>query len=120
MPWINSSMCTGCGICERKCPANAIKVYDQKAELNQESCIRCGICHSVCPRDAVRHDSELIPEEIDENMKWVERLQTHPYYAQDHEKQAQLIKRLKNHFNKNMKIAQQTLEQLNRLDENTS
>ncbi len=113
MPWINSSMCTGCGICEQNCPANAIKVNEQKAELNQEICIRCGICHSVCPQNAVRHDSELIPGEIDENMKWVAKLHVHPYYEQAPEKQKQLIKRLKNHFNKDMKVAQQTLEKLN-------
>jgi len=113
MPWINSSTCTGCGICEQNCPATAIEVHEQKAELNPASCIRCGICHSVCPRDAVRHDSELIPSEIDANPEWVAKLRAHPHYSENPEKQKQLIQRLKNHFNKELKVAQQTLEQLN-------
>lgn len=113
MPWINSSTCTGCGVCEQNCPAEAIEIHEQKAELNQDICIRCGKCHSVCPMDAIRHDSELIPSEITANLNWIAELRAHPYYAHDSEKQKQLIKRLKNHFNKDMKVAQQTLEQLN-------
>ncbi|VGO22377.1 DUF362 domain-containing protein [Pontiella sulfatireligans] len=112
MPWIHSPTCAGCGICEPSCPAGAIEVHKQKAELNQENCIRCGICHSVCPQNAVRHDSELIPGEINKNMEWVAKLHTHPYYAHDPEKQKQLTARLKKHFNKTIKVAQQTLEKL--------
>ena len=112
MPWINSSTCTGCGICEQNCPANAIEVHEQKAVLNQEVCIHCGICHSVCPQDTVRHDSELIPVEIAANLEWIATLRVHPYYAQDPEKQKQLTGRLKKYFNKQIKVAQQTLEKL--------
>ena len=112
MPWINSATCTGCGICEQNCPANAIEIHEDKAELSQDDCIRCGICHNVCPLNAVRHDSELISGEIDKNMKWVADLRTHSYYAHDPEKQNQLMKRLKNHFTKQIKVSQQTLEQL--------
>jgi len=112
MPWINSSTCTGCGICEQNCPAEAIKIHEQKADLNQEICIRCGICHDVCPMDAIRHDSELIPVEIDANLKWIAKLRAHPHYTQNPEKQKQLTGRLKNHFNKQIKVAKQTLEEL--------
>jgi len=112
MPWINSSTCTGCGICEQNCPANAIEVHEQKAELNQEICIRCGICHSVCPLDAVRHDSELIPVEMTANLEWIAKLRAHPHYSENPKKQNQLTERLKKHFNKTIKVAQQTLEAL--------
>ena len=113
MPWIDSSTCTGCGICEQNCPADAIEVHENKAELNQDNCIHCGICHNVCPMDAVRHDSELIPGEITEQIEWIATLRTHPHYANDPQKQKQLIGRLKNHFNKKIKVEQQVLAQLN-------
>ena len=112
MPWINSPTCTRCGICEQNCPAEAIQIHEQKAVLNQEICIRCGICHSVCPQDAVRHDSELIPCEIDANLEWVAALRAHPYYSGNPKKQKQLMGRLKKQFNKTIKVAQQTLEEL--------
>ena len=112
MPWINSSTCTGCGICEQNCPADAIQVHEQKAELNQEICIRCGICHTICPSDAVRHDSELIPGEIKANTEWIAKLHAHPHYAQNPEKQKQLTGRLKKHFDKQIKVAQQTLKEI--------
>jgi MinD superfamily P-loop ATPase len=112
MPWINPEPCTGCGVCETNCPAGAIKIHEQKAELNQKACIRCGICHSVCPRDAVRHDSELIPEEVKANAEWIATLLAHPHYAENHKKQKQLLERLKKHFNKTIQVAQQTLEEI--------
>lgn len=112
MPWIDSSLCTGCGICEQNCPANALEIHERKAELNQNDCIRCGICHSTCPSNAVRHDSELIPIEINANREWVAKLRVHPHYANNPEKQKQLIGRLKKYFTKTIKVAEQTLDEL--------
>lgn len=112
MPWIDSPRCTGCTICVQDCPADAIEIQEQKAVIDQALCIRCGICHDVCPLDAARHDSELIPSEIDVNIEWVAKLHAHPYYANDPEKQKQLTGRLRNHFNKKIKVSQQTLERL--------
>ncbi len=112
MPWIDSSMCTGCTVCVQNCPADAIKIHEQKAVIDQTICIRCGICHDVCPLDAARHDSELISSEINANMVWIAKLRAHPHYANAPEKQKQLIKRLKNHFNKKIKVNQQTIERL--------
>ena len=62
MPWIDKNKCTGCGLCVRECPVNAIIIKEGKAEIDMDKCIRCGKCHDVCPQEAVRHDSEKIPQ----------------------------------------------------------
>ena len=46
--------CTGCMVCLRNCPAEAISGEKQKVHvIDQEKCIRCGICREVCKFDAV-------------------------------------------------------------------
>ncbi len=58
MPWVDKEICTGCGICVRECPVNAITIKNKKAEINMKKCIRCKKCHEVCPQKAIKHDSE--------------------------------------------------------------
>ena len=77
MPWIDEDKCVGCGICVEGCPVNAITMGDGRAEIDMGECIRCGRCHKVCPKGAVRHDSEKIPQEIEENIRWVKKLMKH-------------------------------------------
>lgn len=115
MPWINQEMCTGCRICEANCPADAISVTNRTAEISDDICIRCGVCHDVCPHEAVRHDGERIPYEVEANLRWVKQLQEHEYYADDLQKQQQLMQRLERHFAKSRKVAEQTLESLSGL-----
>ncbi len=47
--------CTGCTVCARNCPVNAIS-GERKAThvINQDICIKCGICHQVCQFDAIK------------------------------------------------------------------
>jgi len=46
--------CTGCTLCAKKCPVNAIhgKVKELH-KINHYKCTRCGICKSVCKFDAI-------------------------------------------------------------------
>lgn len=44
--------CTGCGICEKRCPENAIKIKDGKAIIDHEICTLCGKCEDFCPNEA--------------------------------------------------------------------
>lgn len=46
--------CTGCLVCLRLCPENAITGSKQELHIiNQDKCIKCGACKSVCKFDAV-------------------------------------------------------------------
>ena len=54
--------CTGCGLCQLNCPADAIEeipVTAEKSEtekvyrIDPEKCIKCGSCFSVCKFEAV-------------------------------------------------------------------
>jgi len=113
MPWVNQDMCTGCGTCVEECPVDAIALTeDDVAQINEEQCIRCGTCHDVCPEEAVRHDSERIPQEVEANIQWVKKLMGH--FETDEEKKG-LVGRMVRFFNKERKVAEQTIEQLQSL-----
>jgi NADP-reducing hydrogenase subunit HndC len=46
--------CTGCTLCFRNCPVNAITGEKGKVhEIHQELCIKCGLCFSKCKFDAI-------------------------------------------------------------------
>jgi len=52
--WIDAEKCTGCGLCLKHCPQDAITGQrKQPHEVDESECIRCGICHDVCKFDAV-------------------------------------------------------------------
>jgi len=52
--WINAKKCTGCGLCFKQCPENAITGKLKKPhKIDENKCTKCGICHDVCKFDAV-------------------------------------------------------------------
>ncbi len=51
---ITTEKCTGCGMCFRVCPVNAISGSRQdKYAIDPEKCISCGQCYAVCKFGAV-------------------------------------------------------------------
>lgn len=61
---ITSDSCTGCGVCIKRCPMDAIRIEDKKAILDPFRCIGCGLCVSTCPTGAlflVRKPENLQP-----------------------------------------------------------
>ncbi|MFX1592159.1 MAG: FAD-dependent oxidoreductase, partial [Promethearchaeota archaeon] len=76
--------CTGCGVCGRNCPVEAIDVFNEGLAkyhatsvkypqavplvyaINKDYCIGCGICAGVCKAKAVEYNRE--DEEIDINV----------------------------------------------------
>jgi ferredoxin len=51
---INEATCTGCTVCSRNCPVNAITGERRKAHhIDPDICVRCGICMQVCNFNAI-------------------------------------------------------------------
>lgn len=46
---INEDNCTGCGMCKKVCPADAIRGTRKKPHsIDQNLCVKCGSCFDVC------------------------------------------------------------------------
>ena len=46
--------CKGCGLCQRKCPVQAIEGEGREVRhINEEKCIKCGTCLTSCPFKAI-------------------------------------------------------------------
>jgi len=52
-PEIVQDECRRCGLCERSCPAHAIREADEAYAIELARCIRCFCCHELCPHGAV-------------------------------------------------------------------
>ncbi len=51
---IDEDACTGCGLCKKKCPVEAISGEKKKAHvIDMDICTRCSVCFDVCPFGAV-------------------------------------------------------------------
>lgn len=53
VPFVNITLCTGCGECLNVCPANAIVITNGKARIIEEACKKCRKCVLACPAKAI-------------------------------------------------------------------
>ncbi|MEG1980193.1 MAG: 4Fe-4S dicluster domain-containing protein [Victivallaceae bacterium] len=54
---MDAKSCIYCGLCMRKCPANAIKVNrkpDASWQFERFRCVLCGACVEVCPKKCLK------------------------------------------------------------------
>jgi len=73
--YIDPAKCKACGICFKKCPAEAIDGGKKKIHIiDQEKCTNCGTCFEVCPAkfDAVTKISgEPVPPPVPEKERMI-------------------------------------------------
>jgi electron transport complex protein RnfB len=54
---VHEDNCTGCKICEKRCPMKAVTVAGGRARVDPDRCIGCGVCAVFCREKAI----ELLP-----------------------------------------------------------
>ena len=52
-PRSDYSECTGCGVCAKGCPVQAIEMVDGKPVMDYNACINCLCCNESCPENAI-------------------------------------------------------------------
>ncbi|MBN1782280.1 4Fe-4S binding protein [bacterium] len=51
---LNTSKCTGCGMCIQVCPHAVFQITNRKAEIaDLDACMECGACARNCPAAAI-------------------------------------------------------------------
>jgi ferredoxin len=60
---LDSSRCTGCGLCAADCPTGALKAMPGRDScglaFHQERCVACGLCIKVCPEVCLKLERML-------------------------------------------------------------
>ena len=57
-PFYATKNCTGCGLCEKKCPLGIIKMTDSHPVWTGSKCAHCMACIQNCPSGAIEYGSK--------------------------------------------------------------
>ncbi|MBR0403728.1 MAG: 4Fe-4S dicluster domain-containing protein [Eggerthellaceae bacterium] len=60
---LDAQACILCGMCERSCATNCIKVdkAERYWEIDRFQCVQCGYCITVCPKKCLSMDPNYAP-----------------------------------------------------------
>jgi Na+-translocating ferredoxin:NAD+ oxidoreductase subunit B len=67
---IAADECIACGLCEERCPMDAIQMEGDAAVVNRDRCVGCGVCVGTCNVDAIKllqkseHDRYVPPKDV--------------------------------------------------------
>lgn len=67
-PEVDASKCTGCGLCVKWCPQDAIKLVDGKAVIDSSKCTGCAECIVTCQFNAISIEWNGSPRSLQEKM----------------------------------------------------
>lgn len=67
-PAVDAELCTGCEVCVRWCPEDAISMINNIAHIDEKKCIGCGQCLAMCRFDAVKYNWSAAFEDIQKNI----------------------------------------------------
>lgn len=57
-PMMNTEKCIGCMQCYLYCPDGVIFIENKKAAIDYDFCKGCGICNKICKLNAIRMEAE--------------------------------------------------------------
>ena len=68
--------CIGCGICEKTCKFEAIKLENKLAKIDFDKCVQCNMCANKCPTGAIKPKERKQPKKAVEPKKIEEKPMT--------------------------------------------
>lgn len=78
--FLRKEKCTGCTLCVKHCPTEAIRIRDGHAVINSQRCIDCGQCIRVCQQKAKKANCDSL--ESIQKFKWKIALPAPTIYSQ--------------------------------------